>query len=160
MLRVLAENDDRYETLIPDGIYGNATMSTVAKFQKNHGLNVTGITDQDTWDAIVAAYEPALVNIDQAQSIEIILNPVQVIRRGEKNPYLYIAQAMLAVLAEVYESIGTPSHTGILDHATADALSSFQALAGLPMTGNLDKMTWKHLSLHFPLAATLKTNLE
>ena len=88
MLRVLAEQDDRYETLIPDGIYGKATLSAVARFQQNHGLNVTGITDQDTWDAIVAEYEPALVDIDEAQSIDVILNPGQVIRLGERNPYV------------------------------------------------------------------------
>lgn len=157
MLRVIAENDSRYETLIPDGIYGNATMSAVSRFQRNHGLNVTGITDQETWDAIVAEYEPALINVDQAQSIDVILNPGQVIRLGERSPYLYLAQAMLMVLAEVYQSVGTPSQTGILDHPTADSLSSFQALAGLPMTGNLDKHTWKHLALHFPLAANLHT---
>ena len=155
MLRVLAEQDDRYETLIPDGIYGKATLSAVARFQQNHGLNVTGITDQDTWDAIVAEYEPALVDIDEAQSIDVILNPGQVIRLGERNPYVYIAQAMLMVLAETYQSIGTPTQSGLLDHATADSLASFQGLAGLPMTGYLDKMTWKHLSLHFPLAANL-----
>ena len=156
MLRVIAENDDRYETLIPDGIYGNATMSAVTRFQKNHGLNVTGITDQETWDHIVAAYEPALVNVDEAQSIDIILNPGQVIRRGEQSPYLYIAQSMLLVLAQEYASITTPTHSGILDEATAQSLASFQALADLPQTGELDKLTWKHLALHFPLAANRK----
>ncbi len=155
MLRVIAENDSSYETLIPDGIYGPATMSAVSKFQRNHGMNVTGITDQDTWDAIVAEYEPALINVDQAQSIDIILNPGQVIRLGERSPYLYLAQAMLVVLADAYKSVGMPSQSGILDHPTADSLASFQVLAGLPMTGNLDKHTWKHLALHFPLAANL-----
>lgn len=160
MLRVLAEKDDRYETLIPDGIYGQATMSAVAKFQRNHGLQVTGITDQDTWDAIVAEYEPALVDVDEAQSIDVILNPGQIIQLGERNPYIHIAQAMLQVLADTYQSIGNPSHSGILDHPTADSLSAFQSLSGLPMTGNLDKMTWKHLSLHYPLAANLNLSRE
>lgn len=157
MLRVIAENDSNYETLIPDGIYGEATMSAVSRFQRNHGLPSTGVTDQDTWDAIVAVYEPALIEQDQAQSIDIILNPGQVIRLGERSPYLYIAQAMLTVLAEIYKSIATPSQSGILDHPTADSLASFQALIGFPMTGNLDKQTWKHLALHFPLAANLHT---
>lgn len=160
MLRVIAENDPRYETLIPDGIYGNATMSAVSRFQRNHGLNVTGVTDQDTWEAIVAEYELALINVDQAQSIDIILNPGQILRLGERSPYLYLAQAMLKVLSEAYDSVGMPSQSGTLDHPTADSLSSFQALAGLPMTGNLDKHTWKHLALHFPLAANLHTRPE
>ena len=160
MLRVLAENDDSYETLVPDGIYGNATLSAVAKFQQKHGLEVTGITDQDTWDAIVAAYDPALVLVDEAQSIDIILNPGQVLRRGERNVNLYLVQAILKALSDIYGSIPQPSVNGLLDDATADAISSFQMLSGLPMTGQVDKLTWKHLALHFPPASNRQNAIE
>ena len=153
MLRVLAEHDDRHETLIPDGIYGPATVSAVSRFQRLHGLPVTGITDQGTWESIVAEYEPALINVIEAESLNIILDPNQVIRRGERSAYIYLVQAMLAVLEEAYKSIGPASHSGILDDATSEALAAFQRLNSLPMTGNLDKRTWKHLALHYPLAA-------
>lgn len=155
MLRVLGEHDNKYARLIPDGIYGPQTMAAVSSFQRQHGLPVTGVTDQTTWEAIVAVYDPALINLDEAQPVEIILNPNEVLQRGAVSPYLYVAQALLMVMSQVYSSIGTPSQTGVLDEATADALSSFQGLSGLPMTGNLDKVTWKHLALHFPLAANL-----
>ena len=155
MLRVLAEQDDTYLNVIPDGIYGPATVSAVSNFQQIHGLPVTGVTDQDTWDRIVAEYEPALVHVSETQPVEIILNPNEILRSGDQSPYLYVAQALLLVLSQTYASIPQPAQTGILDGATADALASFQALSGLPMTGQLDKITWKHLALHFPLAANL-----
>ena len=155
MLRVLGEYDSRYSPIIPDGIYGPQTISAVTAFQRIHGLPATGVTDQDTWEAIVAAYEPALVELIEAQPLDIILNPKQILRKGESSPYLYVAQALLLVLSQVYASIGTPSQSGILDSATSDAIASFQALNGLPMTGELDKITWKHLSLHFPMAANI-----
>lgn len=155
MLRVLAEHDDRYLTLVPDGIYGPTTIRAVSNFQRVHGLPVTGITDQRTWEHIVSAYEPALVHVDEAQPVQIILNPNEVLRRGDESPYLRVAQALLYELAQIYSSIGIPSQSGILDELTADSLASFQLLNGLPMTGELDKITWKHLSLHFPLAANL-----
>ena len=153
MLRVLSERDSRYQSVIPDGNYGPSTVSAVSAFQRAHGLPVTGVTDQQTWDAIVAVYEPALIHLDAAQPVEIILNPNEVLRKGDRSPYLYVAQALLLVLSETYGSIGRPSQNGILDENTADALSSFQSLSGLPMTGELDKITWKQLALHFPLAA-------
>ena len=159
MLRVLAEGDDRYTPIIPDGVYSSQTMAAVSNFQQNHGLPVTGITDQITWEAIVAEYEPALTHVDEAQVVEIILNPNEFIRKGQSSPYLYVAQAMLLVLSQVY-GIGRPSQSGILDSATADSLASFQALNDLPMTGELDKVTWKHLALHFPLAANLTPRQE
>lgn len=155
MLRTLAEHDDRYQTVVPDGVYSPQTANAVAQFQRNHGLPITGVTDQKTWEEIVARYEPALIFVDEAQPVEIILNPNEILAFGESSPYLYIAQAMLFVLAEVYGSIGVPSMSGTLDRATADSLASFQSLIHLPATGDLDKHTWKHLALHFPLAANL-----
>ena len=153
MLRTIHEADDRHLRIIPDGIYGRKTLEAVSTFQRLHGLPVTGVADQATWDAIALVYEPARVEVDHAQPVEIILNAGEVLRRGERSPYLYLAQSMLLVLAEEYASVTIPSHTGILDEATAQSLATFQALADLPQTGELDKMTWKHLALHFPLAA-------
>lgn len=155
MLRTLAEADDRYNSVIPDGVYGPQTVAAVSVFQRNHGLPVTGITDRRTWEAIARAYEPALIQVDQAQAVEIILNPGEVLVRDEESPYLYVAQALLTVFSETYECISKPGFSGILDAKTADSLASFQSLSGLPMTGNLDKITWKQLALHFPLAANL-----
>ena len=155
MLRILAEDDDRYTPVRPDGIYGPETIRAVSNFQRLHGLPVTGVTDQDTWESILRHHESALVRIGEAQSVEIILDPGQILVRGEKSPWLYVAQAMLQVISDVYGSVTAPSHNGILDDATAYSLASFQALLGFPMTGHLDKLTWKHLALHFPLAANL-----
>ena len=158
MLRVLAENDQRYIPIIPDGIYGPETVKAVSAFQRQNGLAVTGMTDQDTWEAIVAKYTPALIEQDEAHPLYVILEPKQVLRKGERHPNLYLVQAMLTVLGQVYESILPPESTGLLDEATSDALASFQRLNGLPMTGHLDKRTWKHLTLQYPLAASLLLN--
>jgi peptidoglycan hydrolase-like protein with peptidoglycan-binding domain len=156
MLRVIAHRDPSHQTVIPDGIYGPATVSAVSTFQRKHGLPITGVADQTTWESVVAIYDDSLIHMGEAESVDIILNPNQVIRKGERHPNLLLAQAMLRVLSEVYASIGMPSGSGILDEATADSISSFQALNGLPMSGNLDKRTWKHLALHYPLAANLQ----
>ncbi|MBQ8834661.1 MAG: peptidoglycan-binding protein [Oscillospiraceae bacterium] len=157
MLRVIAEDDPSHVRIIPDGIYGPETVSAVSTFQRKHGLPVTGVTDLATWEAVVEAYNPALINQDAAYPLDVILNPGQVIRRGERHPHMYLVQAMLTVLAEMYASIAMPALTGILDAPTADSLASFQYLSGLPMTGDLDKHTWKHLVLQYPLAANLQT---
>lgn len=157
MLRVIAENDPAHERIVPDGIYGPATMSAVSTLQRLHGLPVTGVADNRTWDTLVELYEHALIQQNEAWPVHIILNPNQVVRQGERHPHLYLVQAMLLVLSEMYESIGRPEMTGVLDAATADALASFQNISGLPMTGNLDKHTWKYLALQYPLAANLQS---
>ena len=63
-------------------------------------------------------------------------------------------------MSGIYGSISDLTVTGILDDATEDALFVFQQLSGLPATGRLDKQTWKHLALHYPLAANLQTGQQ
>lgn len=154
MLRVIAQADPSHPSLIPDGIYGPETMAAVSAFQRRHGLAVTGITDQATWDTIVAVFEPALVEMDQAQPLEILLNPGQIIRQGQRHPHVYLAQSILTVLAQTYESVSRPGLTGVLDAPTSQALATFQYLCALPSTGELDKQTWRQLALQYPLAAS------
>ena len=153
MLRVLSEDDNKLPTVIPDGIYGPETMQAVSAFQRKTSLPVTGITDQTTWDYIVQAYEPALIRIDRAEPIEIIMNPGKEFQLNERSPYIYLLQSMLTQLSQDHPDINIPGHTGILDDQTSDSLSGFQKLAGLPVTGRLDKATWKHVVRHFTLNA-------
>ena len=96
-----------------------------------------------------------MIRVDEAWPVYIILEPGQTIRRGEEHPHLHLVQAMLTVLSRAYDSIPAPGKSGVLDEATMDSLGEFQRLSGLPMTGVLDKRTWKHLALHYPLAAQL-----
>lgn len=153
MLRVIGENNDRLPSVVPDGIYGTDTVRAVSAYQRSVGLPATGIADQETWESIAAGYELALVEQVEAEPLRIILDPKQVIRRGEKNPNIYVVQAILFVLSEQYAGITPPGMTGVLDVPTSNALSAFQEKNLLPVTGELDKHTWKHLVLQYPLAA-------
>lgn len=153
MLQVIAQNDDSYTAVISDGIYGPETMQAVAVFQRKHMLPVTGITDLATWEAIVPVFDMSLSKQEETVPIEVVWNPATVILSGESHPNLFLAQGMLAVLSDVYHSVSKPSMTGTLDEITADSLSSFQMLTGLPMTGTLDRLTWEHLSRQYPMAA-------
>lgn len=151
MLRVIAQDDPRLPTVVPDGIYGPSTTNAVAAFQRIYGIPSTGITDQATWDQIVLIYEPALVRVGKAEPIEVLLEPGQIIVLGERNPYIYLTQAMLSQLSTRYHLIQPVELSGVLDESTSESISAFQSLAGLPATGQLDRMTWKMLSNQFTL---------
>ena len=153
MLRVLAEDDSSLPTVIPDGIYGPSTMTAITAFQRKYGLPITGITDQYTWDKIVSVYEPAVIRVGKAQPIEVLLDAGEALRIGDSNPYVYLAQAMLLELSENHATITPPDVNGAIDTATSDAVLQFQKLSGLPQTGEIDRITWKHLVLQFTLDA-------
>ena len=153
MLRVLANDNEKYPTVVPDGIYGPSTMQAVATFQRNNAIPVTGITDQLTWDTIADAYNDARVRVEKAEPIEILIDPGVAYKLGDSNPYIYLLQSILTQLSLDNSAIVAPPHTGVLDSETVDALIAFQQLAKLAETGELDRNTWKYLVRHFTLSA-------
>ena len=153
MLRIIAEDDSKLPTVIPDGIFGPTTAQAVAAFQRKHALHATGVVDQETWDAIVVDYEDALIRVNSAEPIEVILDAGQILRIGDYSPYVFLLQSILIQLAFEYATIPAPDHNGTFDAATADALIAFQQLTALPATGELDKITWKHLARQYALFA-------
>ena len=52
MLRRIALVDEYLPLLVPDGIFGEETLEAVMLFQREMHPPVTGVVDQDTWDAI------------------------------------------------------------------------------------------------------------
>ena len=154
MLRVIAEDDPRLPTVVPDGIYGPTTMNSVTAFQRLYALPITGIANQATWEQIVEVYENAIIRVGPAEPIEIIMDPGEVFRIGDSNAYIYLLQSVLTQLSTDNPSIIPPVHNGVLDNTTSEALAAFQLLAGLPPTGELDKITWKYLTKQFSLSAS------
>lgn len=153
MLRTIASIEPGQMNVIPDGVYGSQTAAAVRSFQRRQGLNPTGAVDRDTHERIVREYERAYIEARRAQPVQINLDPGQVLRRGERNSHLYLAQSMLTVLNLLDSRIPAPPHTGVLDPGTAESVAVFQTIAGLPPTGEIDKRTWKDLSLYYALAA-------
>lgn len=153
MLRVIGKYNNTIPVVIPDGIYGPTTMQAVTAFQRNNQIPATGITDQRTWDRIYEAYELALIDVDEAEPIEILLESNQIFRIGDSSPYIYLVQSILTQLSKDHPTITPTPHTGVLDRETSDSLRAFQLLAGISPSGELDKKTWKHLSKHFTLNA-------
>lgn len=160
MLRVIAEDDPRQPTVIPDGIYGPSTMQAIAAFQRKAEIPQTGITDQQTWDTLVSYYDDALIRVSKAEPIEIIMDAGKVYRKGDRGPYIYLLQSMLIQLAMDHPNIIPPEHTGVLDTPTQQSVMGFQLLAGLEETGEVDKKTWKHLVRQFSLYAHHHTALD
>ena len=129
-----------------DGQYGTETAAAVEAFQKTKGLPPTGQTDQDTWDAIRREYRERKIFQGPAHPLLLVLQPNQVIEKGSENVHLYVMQGALTALGQFYEELPLFAITGILDEPTSRAVLWFQARAGLPETGEIDRKTWAHLA--------------
>ncbi len=129
-----------------DGHYGPETEQNVRNFQRKNGIKESGVADFETWEAIRKAYKSQQILLGQAEPLQIVLQPNQVIGKGSDNLHLYLIQALLTALRQLYLDVPPLRITGVLDEPTARALLWFQQRAGLPQSGELDKLTWRHLA--------------
>lgn len=60
MLRAISRLNSAVPSVVPDGIYGENTVSSVRGFQRAFGLPVTGVVNQGTWEQIVQIYDDSL----------------------------------------------------------------------------------------------------
>lgn len=153
MLRVIELDKGGRTAVVPDGIYSNDTSISVASLQRENDLPVTGLADNETWDRIFTQYEEALIRIDEAEPIEVFLDPGQVLQEGNSGPYIYLLQSMLIFLSDIHSTIRPPVHNGIYDQDTVFAVRDLQKLALLPVTGQTDRKTWKNIARQFSLSA-------
>lgn len=145
MLRLISETDERVLPIVPDGRYGANTYASVLSFQDAYGLPLTGEADLLTWDTVVRAYDRALPQT-VSPSISPLWSTGRTVRPGQFNYHIYLIQAMLAALSDIYQQLKAPEVNGILDGPTQQGLRWIQSVSGLPQTGALDTATWNHLN--------------
>ncbi len=145
-LRQLAYFDDTIPFVPIDGNVGSNTTDAIRAYQARRGLPITGIADQETWEAI---YEDYLISIEEeAPPSPFSPFPSEprdyALRLGDKGFTTAAVQHMLEELS-VFYPIDALAITGIYDEATRDAISEVQARYLLPVTGETDKLTWNAL---------------
>lgn len=150
-LQVLLRTVERENELKVDGIFGEETEAALKEFQKAQGMAVTGVADEETWNALRDAYAAARVVQGPAEPLCIVLQPGQVIQKGSANLHLPLMQAMLFALGRLLIEVPPVRMTGVLDEETQQAVRWLQALAGLEITGEIDKRTWRALARQYRL---------
>lgn len=145
MLYVISMYNLAVSGVIPDGIYGSETVSSVRSFQQYYGLQASGEINTATWAKITEVYRH--YNDTAPKEIQAFpKEPGTVLHQGTGCFSIWIAQAILLGLSEKYENIPPCHVTGILDTETHLALQPFQKLCTLPVTGCIDCTTWNMLA--------------
>ena len=147
-LRSLAIDGYQIPMIIPDGIFGVETANAVRVFQSLLGLPVTGRVDYDTWLALRAAYDEVQSNSAPTAPIypfEEILSEGKIIQ-GDMFPLIYIIQIILRTIGVAYQNLENQEITGIFDASTVQNVRDFQRINGIPITGEVDKVTWNRLA--------------
>ena len=144
MLYELSFFDNRIPQVIPDGIYGRETAFAVKAFQQLYGLRPTGEVNQATWEAISDVYQREIQKI--AMALDIFPHERKNISAGDRGLEVYAVQAMLSVLADIFDNLSSLPVTGLYDDVTQNAVMEFQKIIGQTETGVTDPATWNLLA--------------
>ena len=133
-----------------DGIFEDTTEAAVRAFQESFGLPSTGRVDKATHDALYGEYQKAESRSDR--SAQLVLFPTTPdgysIGIGERSLTVYVIQALLRELSaahDIFEELDESFVNGTYDEATAKSIRDYQRLARLPVTGEVDLLTWNYL---------------
>ncbi len=138
LLRNIASYYDYIPTVIPDGIFGDDTLSSVKGFQSNFGLEPTGEVDLDTWNKIVAVSNEVDALTSFAERVFVYPETLEKIYPGQKNVNLYVIQAMIKALSETFKDFDDISVTGIHDDKSVKNVRNIQKISGLNDDGVID----------------------
>ena len=124
-----------------DGVFSETTRDDLMIFQHHAGLPETGVADEATWRAIKLEYDEAVANRECEKGVPFPMPfPLSIGARGTP---VYLLQAVIGDLSDVYRSVPAPNVTGHYGTPTAYAVGLLQRRYGLPETGSVDAATWR-----------------
>lgn len=145
MLNQLAIHNPELIRLTADGIFGERTLEAVMVFQREYHPPVTGVVDMGTWDAIREAYHQTELQYGFPPPLNVIPCGTYTAGEGQVCPPILIVQAMIVSLSKVMNNFVPCKMSSCNDGETPANLRVLQKLAGLPVTGVLDRSTWAYL---------------
>ncbi len=144
-LRTISGKYPEIPSVIPDGVYGEATEVSVDAFKRKFMLGEGGDTDQSTWDEIVRVYKDILRE-DTAKIVTVYPEGGVNYAKSSFGATVMIMQSMLKALSERFSNIPDVSVTGVVDAKTTDAIKALQLASGLNPDGNITPLVWNYLS--------------
>ncbi|MBR2292848.1 MAG: peptidoglycan-binding protein [Clostridia bacterium] len=155
-LRRLSYEENGILPIPIDGIFDSRTEEALSEFQRMMGVPVTGRADKVTWDALFGEYERLLRKEDLRRSPDLFprVPPDYQTTLGETGAFISLLQFMLNELTAHYDTLSLLPVTGSYDGATADAVTEFQRIHGLPQSGRVNRNTWNRLSEEYNQYAT------
>lgn len=145
MLNQLAIHNPVFLRLAVDGVFGESTLEAVMVFQRENHLPVTGVVDLTTWDSIRDAYFQAELFYGAPPPLNVLPNGSYTAAEGAESEPILIVQAMFVSLNKVTSNFSPCQLNSCNDGDTHRNLREVQRLAGLPITGVLDRATWAYL---------------
>ena len=146
MLNQLAIHNPTLPRLAVDGVFGENTLEAVMLFQRENGISVTGVVDLNTWDSIQTAYFQAELLYGAPPPLNVLPDGTYTAAEGTESEPMLIVQAMFVSLNKKMTNFSPCQLNSCNDGETHANIREVQRLAGLPISGVLDRATWAYLA--------------
>ena len=144
MLRRISYRHPFLPELQPNSRFDDRTLEAVMLFQKYFSPPVTGVVDQQTWQAIRDEWLDVERELADPRSLRGFPQQQQA-SVGESKEFLYVAQAMFQTLSRLFDGVQEERIDGIQSGNSVDNTLWLQKRAGLPATGDMNRDTWDAL---------------
>lgn len=132
------------------GNFDSATVDAVERFQSYYGLPVTGIVDNSTWNTITRIYTETVAALPEGyQGENAKLYPGYFLSLGMRGDNIRDLQSYLSLIGRNIMEIPEIPVTGYFGEQTANAVSVFQRLYALPVSGAVGPLTWATIAREY-----------
>ena len=149
-LSVIAYFNQTLEPVPITGLFDSGTVDAVERFQKYYGLPVTGIVDNNTWTTISRIYTETVAALPEGyQGDNAKLYPGYFLTVGMRNQNVTDLQTYLSEIGKNIAAIPEIPVTGYFGEQTENAVSTFQRLYGIPISGAVGPVTWAQIAREY-----------
>ena len=146
MLNQLGRRNPQLPRLAENGVFDELTLESVMVFQRDFFPPVTGIVDENTWNAITDAYRKDQLQFGPPLALRVLPDGSFSSSPGEFSYPMLIAEAIFASLPASIQNFHRQSSGRTNTGFNQENLRILQALAGLTVDGILNRATWDFLA--------------
>ncbi len=146
-LRWLSLFDDSIPVIAIDGIYAEETRRAIMAFQRQVGIEASGVVDYTTWTLLFEAYLASMLEYEEPKGFSPFprFPSGYSVGNGNRQFLVEVIQYILNELSVQLDDIPRNAQSGLFDDDTENGVLIFQRARQLPATGRVDRQTWNAL---------------
>lgn len=129
-----------------DGIFGESTLEAVLLLQREIFPPATGVVTQEVWNFINNEVVKHQENIEKPRVLRAFPEAGDPLEFGEEGAEIALFQLMFQAISEKVSDIIPETPSGIYTEILINNVKWIQSVAGLPVNGKLDRLTWDRLA--------------
>ncbi|MGN0479022.1 MAG: peptidoglycan-binding protein [Hominenteromicrobium sp.] len=147
ILAIVAYFDDQIPIPPVNGVFDERTKQTLMAFQRQYGLEPTGVLNQETLNRLIAVYRDTRANVPQnVLPDNSLIYPGRYLLRGSKGDDVTDLQSLLNRAAETHSFVPKVTVDGVFGPDTEAAVRAVQQHEHFDVNGIVGPLLWNRIA--------------